>query len=288
MVKLQMSRVEHFKKHQLAYEITFIVICFFIGSTINATSEIMEAQRNGAPLPFSLWEPFVWEYSSAISTMLLLPAISYLLAKFSINWQALARTFGVYLLASLAFSLSHIGIMVGLREVIYWTQSGHYDFGVSLFEFGYEYRKDLWSFILLVMMFKCYQYISSQLLGEASTIADSDETSVPTVIERLLVKKLGKEFIIRVGDIEWLESSGNYVNLHIKGRIYPMRTTLTALMTKISAQGFCRIHRSYAINLNEVLHITSLSSGDSEVQLNNGKLLNLSRRYKEDFKLRLG
>ena len=56
-----------------------------------------------------------------------------------------------------------------------------------------------------------------------------------------LVKKLGKEFIIKVDDIEWLESSGNYVNLHIKGRIYPIRSTLNLLIEQISHKGFCRI-----------------------------------------------
>ena len=166
-------------------------------------------------------------------------------------------------------------------------QSVSYDFGDLFFELSYEYRKDLWSFIFFIMMIKSYQYIVGQLQGEANLIAENEDTQGAQNIERLLVKKLGKEFIIKVADIEWLESSGNYVNLHIKGRIYPMRITLSELIIKISGQGFCRIHRSYAINFNEVAHITPLSSGDSQVQLLNGKVLNLSRRYKEDFKQRL-
>ncbi len=279
--------MQRFQKYQLAYEFAFLFIYFFINSTIGATSEIMEAKRNGAQLPFSFWEPFVAEYSSAISTMILLPAISYLLRKYPIRWHALKTTLWVYFLASLVFCISHVSIMVGLREVVFWMMSGNYDFGDILFELGYEYRKDLWSFIFFIMMIKCYQYILGQLQGEANTITENEDTLAPAIIERLLVKKLGKEFIIKVADIEWLESSGNYVNLHIKGRIYPMRTTLASLISKISAQGFCRIHRSIAINLNEVEHITSLSSGDSEVRLNNGKLLSLSRRYKEEFKLRV-
>ena len=130
-------------------------------------------------------------------------------------------------------------------------------------------------------------YTEKSYSDTSTSISGSENNQLVPTIERLLVKKLGKEFIIKVDDIEWLESSGNYVNLHIKGRIYPMRTTLFDLIAKISTQGFCRIHRSSAINLNQVAHITPLSSGDSEVQLLNGKLLNLSRRYKESFKQRL-
>ena len=102
-----------------------------------------------------------------------------------------------------------------------------------------------------------------------------------------MVKKLGKEFIIKIDDVEWLESAGNYVNLHIKGRIYPIRATLTSLIDRISNKGFSRIHRSHSINLDCVDSITPLSSGDSEIKLTNGKVLNLSRRYKESFKERL-
>lgn len=100
-----------------------------------------------------------------------------------------------------------------------------------------------------------------------------------------LVKKLGKEFIVKVSDIDWLESSGNYVNLHSGERIYPLRATLTQLSKQLEAQGFCRIHRSHAVKLDAIESITPLPSGDSEITLHSGKKLNLSRRYKEQFKL---
>jgi len=48
-----------------------------------------------------------------------------------------------------------------------------------------------------------------------------------------------------------------------------------------------KIRRSHAINLNNIESITPLSSGDSEVKLDNGKVLSLSRRYKYAFKSQL-
>jgi DNA-binding LytR/AlgR family response regulator len=177
--------------------------------------------------------------------------------------------------------------MVSIRELVYWSQSLDYDFGNIFIEFLYEYRKDLWSFIFILIFIKGYRFIVSHLQGEASPIAVGEEESITQRFDRLLVKKLGKEFIVKVEDIEWLESSGNYVNLHSKGRIYPTRSTLTQLISQIEEQGFCRIHRSHAINLNNIDSITPLSSGDSEVKLTNGKVLNLSRRYKDAFKSQL-
>ena len=103
----------------------------------------------------------------------------------------------------------------------------------------------------------------------------------------MLVKKHGKEFIVKIDDVDWLESSGNYVNLYIGTSIYPLRMTLTELSKQLEEKGFCRVHRSHGVNLDRIESITPLPSGDSEIKLTTGKMLNLSRRYKEQFKLQL-
>jgi hypothetical protein len=264
-----------------------VFIYLVISASILATSVIMEASRRSAISSFEVWQPFVWEYSSAISIMLLLPLISYLIKKIPLNGTQLKKTLIIYLTASIIFSAFHIAMMVGLRKVIYWTQELSYIFGDLSFELLYEYRKDLWSFIFIIAVIKSYQFVLSRIQGEANIIADGEDNEPKQKVERLLVKKLGKEFIIKVDDIEWLESSGNYVNLHIKGRIYPIRSTLNLLIEQISHKGFCRIHRSHGLNLDSIESITPLSSGDSEVRLINGKTLNLSRRYKDNLKLSL-
>jgi hypothetical protein len=246
----------------------------------------MEANRSGEP-SFQLWEPFVWEFSSALATIILLRAYVWLLKTYTFNWEKVKVFLAIYLFSSLIFSLAHVVIMVSIRELVYWSQSMDYDFGNIFIEFLYEYRKDLWSFIFILIFIKGYGFIVSHLQGEASPIAVGEEENVTQRFDRLLVKKLGKEFIVKVEDIEWLESSGNYVNLHSKGRIYPTRATLTQLISQIEDQGFCRIHRSHAVNLNNIDSITPLSSGDSEVKLTDGKILNLSRRYKDAFKSKL-
>ena len=282
-----MNKLAHFQKYKLRYEIAILFCYFFINNTLLATSVIMEAQRDSKTLPFQIWEPFVWEYASAISALLLFPVIVLLLRKVPFNWQAIKRSLFYYFLASMVFSLCHVAIMVSIKEVAYFIMSKDYEFGEFWFELFYEYRKDLWGFIFFIILIKAYGFILSRLQGEANPVAQSEDESISQSFDRLLVKKLGKEFIIKIEDVEWLESSGNYVNLHSKGRIYPMRATLSKLINQITEQGFCRIHRSHAINLDCIESITPLSSGDSEVKLINGKALNISRRYKDSFKGRL-
>lgn len=287
----KLSRLQHFQRYKLRYEILLISLYLFINNTLNATSVVMEAKRNNQELPFALWEPFSWEYTSALSSLIIFPFIVFLLKKYPFNWQAIKRSLMIYFAASIAFSFSHVGLMVLGRELIYGIQGLNYDFGDFWYEMFYEYRKDLWGFIFFVVVIYAYQFIVSRLQGEANPIVEGEREQAPTKqvpIDRLLVKKLGKEFIIKVENVEWLESSGNYVNLYIDDRIYPLRATMTQLVTQLENKGFCRIHRSFAVRLDAIESITPLASGDSEIRMQSGKQLQLSRRYKEAFKMQLG
>jgi hypothetical protein len=282
-----MNKLTLFQKNQLFIAATFVIGFFSINGTILATSIVMEAKRKSSSLPFEVWEPFLWEYTSAIAMMILIPFIARFSRRYPINWQKVRFTLLIYFAASVIYSACHIGMMWGARKIIYWSLDKAYYLGNIPFELLYEYRKDLWSFIFFIAAIYCYRFIVSRLQGEANLISDGEDHASKPSCDRLLVKKLGKEFIIKVKDIEWLESSGNYVNLHVKGRIYPTRATLGRLIEQIDDKGFCRIHRSHGVNLDAVDSITPLNSGDSEVKLNSGKVLSLSRRYKDQLKARL-
>jgi hypothetical protein len=275
------NRLIHFQQYKRWYEVLIIVAYFLINNSILATSVIMEAKRGSDALPFDLWEPFVWEYSSAILSALLIVPIVYLLKRFPMNWQRISKTLSIYFIASFAYSLIHVVGMVGIRKLVYFSQNRTYDFGNIAFEMFYEYRKDLWSFVFVIVAINCYHFVVSRLLGEANLLDKNEEDASAVTPDRLLVRKLGKEFLIKVNDIEYLESAGNYVNLHSKGRIYPTRNTMAKLIEKLSIQGFCRVHRSYAVNLDEINSMTPQPSGDSDIVMTSGKTIPLSRRYKE-------
>lgn len=281
------NRLIHFQQHKRWYEVFIVAIYFGINNSILATSVVMEKKRDSALLPFDLWEPFVWEYSSALVSALLIIPVVYLLKRCPMNWQHIPRTLLLYSLASFAYSLMHVGGMVAIRKLVYFTQGRVYDFGHLTYELLYEYRKDLWAFIFLIVAINCYRFVISRLLGEANLLDQNEAEPAPIVPDRLLVRKLGKEFLIKVSDIEYLESAGNYVNLHSKGRIYPTRNTMSKLIDKLNTQGFCRVHRSYGVNLNEIDSMTPQPSGDSNIVLASGKTIPLSRRYKDELRQHL-
>jgi hypothetical protein len=281
-----MTWFERFEQYKSRYIYLLMCSYFLINSTINATSQWMEETRDGVA-NFHIIEPFLWEYSSALSILILLPLLAMFWQRTPLKLTHIKSQLAKHLVASLLFSICHVGIMVLLREIAYWSANGNYDFGPLLREFIYEYRKDVWSYAFFLLFYQLYQFIYSRLKGEANLI-DAEPEAPTHVPDHLLVKKLDREFLVKVENIEWMESAGNYVNLHSNGRIYPLRSTLAVLSKRLAEKGFCRTHRSYAVNFSVIDHISYQPSGDGEISLKNGTVVALSRRYKEEFKRRLG
>ncbi|MFL0801158.1 MAG: LytTR family transcriptional regulator [Agarilytica sp.] len=285
----RVNRLMFFQRYQYRVGFGLIGLFLFLNATVLATSHLMEGKRGTGDLPFQWWEPFVWEYTSSIAVLMLVPCLHWLMEKLPLSFLNIRRTFLLYSSAACLFSVAHVSLMVGMRKAIYFSQDLQYVFGDLSYEFLYELRKDLLTFVIFVIVALAYRFITSRIIGEANLVAEgeSNDSDTAEVSTRLLVKKLGKEFIVNLHEVEWAEASGNYVNLHIKERIYPIRKTLSAFANEVSEKGFCRIHRSHMINLGMVESITPIPSGDAEVQLKSGKTLNLSRRYKDALKERL-
>ncbi|WP_339725498.1 LytTR family DNA-binding domain-containing protein [uncultured Paraglaciecola sp.] len=282
---------EYFQTHKFAFEMLALFCYLGINATINATTELMEDARE-VSASFQSWEPFVWEFSSALATLIIFPAIAWFMRKYPWDWQTKKRSAGRFIVAAISYAVIHICLMVAMRELVYLFTESDYQFssglGQFLFEFLYELRKDLWSFAFFVALIAIYRYMISQWLGDAQSISnhsvsENDSQKSKSLANILLVKKLGKEFLIKTSNIEWVEACGNYVNLHIGDQIYPMRITLSEFMVKSRRYGLVRVHKSFAVNINWVHFIEPLVSGDGEIVMQSGEKIRLSRRYKVDF-----
>ena len=281
-----MSLFAKFDQRPRVYLFCLFALYVLINNTINASSDWMEASRDGAIPEFSLWEPFAWELTSALSTLLLIPILVWWFKLVPLSVTQFKRFLALHFCATIIYSMLHVGLMVSLRELIYLINGGNYNFGDVLSEFLYEYRKDAWGYFFFMGLYYAYRFIYARLKGEASLINEQEHSKADSP-EHFLVRKLDKEFLVKVGDIDYLESAGNYVNLYVKGRIYPLRSTLSGLIPRVAERGFVQIHRSYAVNLNKVQSIESMSSGDGKVYLSDETSLPISRRYKDKFKQQL-
>lgn len=106
--------------------------------------------------------------------------------------------------------------------------------------------------------------------------------------ERLLVPEGERLQLLDSASIDWLEADDNYVHVHTANRVYMLRRTLQDLLAQLGEQRFARIHKSVAVNISAVSSFTPLFKGDYEVSLRNGRVLRLSRRYKDALFARMG
>jgi two-component system LytT family response regulator len=98
--------------------------------------------------------------------------------------------------------------------------------------------------------------------------------------DRISVRTRAGLVIVRVSDIDWVESDRDYVSLHVGTKTWLLRETITAVDARLAHAGFLRIHRSILVNANRVRELHPLSKGEYTVILINGTELKLSRSYR--------
>src|SRR5450631_74816 len=265
-------------------EIAAWVALFTITATANSIVVTLDFQRQH--MPFDPWEPWVWEWTSNMTILALVPLIVLAERRMPLRLGVLRRHLAGHVLASIGISIAHVTIMVALRKMIYAAMGERYNFGSLPLEYFYEYLKDARGYALIVALVPFYRLLLLRTQGEASLLdapddAPSEATDKP---QRFLVKKMGKEFLLPANDIEWIQAWGNYVNLRVRAHDYPMRSTMAAIEARLDSSRFVRVHRSYIVNLDHVAQIEPSDSGDATVRMKDQAPVPCSRRYRDALK----
>lgn len=250
------------------------------GALSNAFSQRANYASMGDVLP--LWKPLVWEFSSVLMIGALLPALAWFYRRFPFQAKGWYRAASVHALATLPFSIVHVAGMVGLRKGVYAWAGGHYDFGPVLSTWLYEYRKDFvtyWLIVLYLMAFSAWRARRAMQASQPPAEAQAPQ-GAPTRSDKLVVRKLNREFILDTTDIARVESDGNYMTVHAGGTTYQLRGSLSGLSKRLDARRFVQIHRSQIVNIDHIREIQPWDHGDYRVLLKDGSLVNFSRRYR--------
>jgi two-component system LytT family response regulator len=113
--------------------------------------------------------------------------------------------------------------------------------------------------------------------GEPATKAASP------FFERVAVKTDGATRILQIADVDWFETDGNYVRVHVGKSTYLIRSTANRLQEELDPRRFARIHRRFLVNIDRVVGLEPWFGGDAIVLLRDGSKLRLSRNYREGF-----
>ena len=249
-------------------------IAFAVVVLLIDTLDVQAAWRDG--LGQNPWAPVVWEYTSGAAQIALYPFI-WRAARFAFPGDGRpVRLVISQFLASLAFSMAHIGGFLVLRYGIYALAGARYHFdgwnGVL-----YEYPRDLVAYGLAV----------SGLWGVGRLLNSRAAASEPAAAGMggpitFDIRDGARILRVPLSDIAAVSSAGNYVEFNLVDCRKPlMRGTLGAMERQFAPRGFVRIHRSWLVNPDHVEAIEPAGSGDFTVTLAGGIKAPLSRRFRE-------
>jgi hypothetical protein len=237
--------------------------------------EIADAGRRGVDM--GIGRAVALEGASHLVVAALLPAIYWLHRRWPV--AAGPRNVAIHVLCVVPYSVLHTLGMAALRLLWFNAILGEaYSFPVTAERLGYEFAKDVISYTMLsggVLILKHLldrRPVALPMPGPAGTLP-----------ERFAVRRRGKEIMVDVADIDWVEASGNYAVLHVGGETLEIRSSLTKLEGELDPRRFVRVHKSHLVNIARVVEVTPWVSGDWRIRLQDGAEVNLSRRYRQRF-----
>jgi hypothetical protein len=238
-----------------------IAVFLILQNTANAFSQLRDLH---GPDPR---EPFVWEYTSALTAAALVPGLAWLLRLAPPEPGRWARFALVHLAGSVAFCVLHVGGFVALRKAIYALVGRHY--GGT--EWLYEYRKDAVSYVGFLLILALSDWAARQWA----------RNHAPAGGARLYHLRDGARVVrVSMDEIVAVTSARNYVEFHLAGGRKPLvRETLAKVEADLAAAGFLRTHRSWLVNPAHVRSVTPAAAGDFRLELDGGLMVPLSRRF---------
>ena len=102
----------------------------------------------------------------------------------------------------------------------------------------------------------------------------------PTYLDRIAVRRDQRTYFVRLADVQWIESSGNYVILHAGQERHEVRETLAALEARLDPRRFTRIHRRLIVALDAIRELQPWFGGDQVMILHDGAKLRVSRTHR--------
>jgi len=125
------------------------------------------------------------------------------------------------------------------------------------------------------------QAINKYLNENITTNHDGKKDLIQEKSDFIFVRSDRKMIKINFSDINYIESLGDYLKIHLLNKIIVTRETITSIEAKLPKNDFLRIHRSYIVSVNK---IESFTHEFVEV---NKKAIPISRSYKNAILQRL-
>ena len=113
--------------------------------------------------------------------------------------------------------------------------------------------------------------------GHGTSPAPGGHTAQTAYVERFLVRNGERTYPVATRDINWLQSDGNYVDLHTATGAHTIREPLASVEARLDPARFVRVHRRVIVALDHIKELQPWFAGDQVLILKDGTKLRVSR-----------
>lgn len=126
--------------------------------------------------------------------------------------------------------------------------------------------------------------ISASLSGQPE-----EETKFALANEdRVFVRDAGRFWLVTIGDIEVLESCGNYTKIFFPGGPATIRKTLREFSERLDPHVFFRINRDHIVNVRKIVAVTPAHRGQLMIEMGPDAVFEMSRQQSAEFQRLMG
>jgi two-component system LytT family response regulator len=118
---------------------------------------------------------------------------------------------------------------------------------------------------------------------DAITEAGVPANGTSTYSAPLIVRTKGKLLFLRMRDIDYVRSAGNYVHIYSGGERYSVYASMGSVEERLDPALFIRIHRSAIVNVARIREAVPWFNGEHALVLQDGTELNIGRSYRDRF-----
>ena len=93
--------------------------------------------------------------------------------------------------------------------------------------------------------------------------------------------------IVPIADVHWMQSDGNYLDLHTSAGVHTLRETLANLESQLDPLRFVRVHRRVIVAIDQIREMQPWFAGDQIMILRDGTRLRVARTRRVSVMARL-
>ena len=126
--------------------------------------------------------------------------------------------------------------------------------------------------------------VYEKLLEENQTPKSVSDASRLGGEDKVLIKDGDNVWFIKLNEIRYFESEGNYVKVHFEKYKPLILRSLNSLEERTDPQLFFRANRKFMVNLNHLVNIENWFNGGLQIEMSCGTKIEISRRQTIKFK----